>query len=79
MGMAHHRESGPRPWQEWLWSALLGVGLALALIFWLGRARTPEREAWAPSAPQEEREQRSVGFEFTVRFRVLLPDRAEGE
>ena len=36
--MARRRHDRPWPWREWALSALLGVGLALALIVCLGRA-----------------------------------------
>ncbi len=62
-----------KPWRDLLFSLLLGAVLALLCMAWLGRGST------APEAPAVEGEggrQRSVGFEFVVRFRVLLPDRA---
>lgn len=68
--MTRRRQSGPGLWREWLWSALLGIGLALVLILWLGSARTPKGREEEPVSTQEER---SLGFEFTVRFRILLP------
>lgn len=78
--MTRRRQDRPELWRDWLWSALLGVGLALALIFWLGRAHRPEvPERELGSAAQEQRDtDRSLGFEFTVRFRVLLPKDKDG-
>ncbi len=63
-----------KPWRDWLFSLLLGAVLALLCMAWLGRSSA------APETPAEEGEggqQRSVGFEFVVRFRVLLPDKAQ--
>ncbi len=63
-----------KPWRDWLFSLLLGVALALLCMAWLGRGSTaPE----APATEGESAQQRSVGFEFVVRFRVLLPDKAQ--
>ncbi len=63
-----------KPWRDLLFSLLFGAVLALLCMAWLGRGPTaPE----APAAEGEAGGQRSVGFEFAVRFRVLLPDRAQ--
>lgn len=78
--MTRRRRDRPELWWDWLWSALLGIGLALALIFFLGRAHRPEVPEQEPgSAAQEQGDaDRSLGFEFTVRFRVLLPRDKDG-
>ncbi len=63
-----------KPWRDLLFSLLVGAVLALLCMAWLGRSST------APAAPAVEGEagqQRSVGVEFVVRFRVLLPDKVE--
>ncbi len=62
-----------KPWRDLLFSLLIGAVLALLCMAWLGRgSAVPE----VPAVEGEEGRQRSVGFEFVVRFRVLLPDRA---
>lgn len=77
--MRRRRWNGQGSWRDWLWSALLGVGLALLCIIWLS-GRTPETvPAAAPvSSAAEWDGERSLGFEFTVRFRILLPRDKDG-
>lgn len=67
--MTRRRRDRPEPWRDWLLSALLGVGLALLCILWLNGRRAPA----APAPAEEQTEERSLGFEFTLRFRILLP------
>ncbi len=63
-----------KPWRDLLFSLLLGAVLALLCMAWLGRSSAaPE----TPAVEGEAGQQRSVGFEFVVRFRVLLPDKAQ--
>ncbi len=63
-----------KPWRDLLFSLLFGAVLALLCMAWLGRgSAAPE----TPAAEGESAQQRSVGFEFVVRFRVLLPDKAQ--
>ncbi len=61
-----------KPWRDLLFSLLLGAVLALLCMVWLGRSSSVPA---TPAAEGEEEQQRSVGFEFVVRFRVLLPDK----
>lgn len=72
--MTRRRRDRPEPWRDWLLSALLGVGLALLCIVFLN-GRTPNAlpaaTSAAPAADQDGG--RSLGFEFTLRFRILLP------
>lgn len=78
--MTHHRRDRSEPWRDWLLSALFGIGLALVLIFCLGRSNRPSVPAQAPVSATEERGEtgRSLGFEFNFRFRILLPDKKAG-
>ncbi len=57
----------------WLASLVFGVVIAMVCMAWLGRAAqsAPEPSADGVQAHQ----QRSLGFEFTLRFRILLPDK----
>ena len=64
-----------KPWRDWLFSLLIGAVLALLCMAWLGRSDPPNPPE--TTVAEDQREQRSVGFEFVVRFRVLLPDGAE--
>lgn len=76
MALGKRRWSGQSSWRDWLWSALLGIGLALVLILWTGWARNtedPEREPVFPLGEPEETG-RSLGLEFNFRFRILLPE-----
>ncbi len=78
--MTRHRRDRPEPWRDWLLSALFGIGLALALIFCLGRSNRPSVPAQAPVSTPEKRGEadRSVGFEFKFGFRILLPEKRAG-
>ncbi len=63
-----------KPWRDLLFSLFLGAVLALLCMAWLGKGSgVPE----APAVEGESARQRSVGFEFVVRFRVLLPGEAK--
>ena len=65
--------------RDWLWSALLGVGLALACIIWLNGRSSSALPAAPPTAPAVDQSgERSLGFEFTLRVRILLPKGREG-
>ncbi len=61
-----------KPWRDLLFSLLIGAVLALLCMAWLGRGSNPPE---APAVEGEEGRQRSVGFEFVVHFRVLLPNK----
>ncbi len=63
-----------KPWRDLLFSLLVGAVLALLCMAWLGRgSAAPE----APVVEGTDAQQRSVGLEFVVRFRVLLPGEAK--
>lgn len=76
--MGKRRRDRDDRWTDWLLSVLLGVGLALLCILWLGGRAAPNAPATpAPGAVSQETG-RSLGFEFTLRFRILLPERQAG-
>ncbi len=64
--MGRGRRRGPGG--EWLPGVLVGIALTVLCILWLRGRVGPER----PEAGSEE--QRGVGVEITLRFRVLLPE-----
>lgn len=57
----------------WLASLVFGVVIAMVCMAWLGRATQSVPE---PSTDAVQAHQRSLGFEFTLRFRILLPEKA---
>lgn len=61
------------PWMGWLASLVFGVVIAMVCMAWLGRATQSAR---SPSTDAVQAQQRSLGFEFTLRFRILLPEKA---
>ncbi len=62
-----------RPWQGWLLSLLVGAALTVLAMGWLGRGQPST--ATAPAVESTVRERNSIGFSFSLRFEVLLPDR----
>ena len=77
--MGKRRRNGRGDMRDWLWSALLGVGLALVCIFWLNGRRPGVLPAASPAVQTADQSgERSLGFEFTLRFRILLPKGKEG-
>lgn len=75
--MSKRRRDRDDRWIDWLFSVLLGVGLALLCILWLGgrSARNAPAAPENPSSVTAAETGRSLGFEFTLRFRILLPEK----
>lgn len=57
----------------WLVSLVFGVVIAMVCMAWLGRTAPG---AQSPATDAVQTHQRSLGFEFTLRFRILLPEKA---
>lgn len=79
--MGKRRRDRDDRWVDWLLSVLLGMGLALLCILWLGGRSARNTPAAAPENPPSvtaAEAGRSLGFEFTLRFRILLPEHQAG-
>lgn len=72
--MAGRRPRPPWPWRDWFFSLLIGVGLALTCIVLVSRGQAPAGSVSAESV----KPQRSVGLEFHISFRILLPENKGG-
>lgn len=76
--MEKRRRNRDDRWTDWLLSVLLGVGLALLCILWLGGRAARNAPAAPDPATVTQEAGRSLGFEFTLRFRILLPESKAG-
>lgn len=76
--MEDRRYSETGPWRGWLFSLLLGMALAFVCLTWLNRraASPPMPDLEGPETTAQS-QQDSVGFEFSLRFRILLPQGKE--
>ena len=71
------RNSDNDPWRGWLASLLLGMILAVLCLGWLNRHDPPAYMPGQETVDAQAARQRSVGFEFSLGFRILLPGKAE--
>ncbi len=70
--MEDRRRREDRPWRGCLLGVLAGLVLALLCLTWLERRSGPA-PAEFPVGTAGQEGQNSVGVEFSLRFRVLLP------
>ena len=75
--MDDRRRDDNGPWRGWFFSVLLGLFLAMLCLNWLNRRATPVYLPSQEAVDAHAANQRSVGFEFSLGFRILLPGKAE--
>ena len=75
--MEDRRQRDNDPWRGWLASLLLGMVLAALCLGWLNRRTTPVYVPSQAAVDAQAANQRSVGFELSLGFRILLPGKAE--
>ena len=71
------RRNDNGPGRGWFFPVLLGLFLAVLCLNWLNRRTAPVYVPSQETVDAQVTNQRSVGFEFSLGFRILLPGKAE--